>query len=67
MIADPEDYDFHQIYLQWANAENKVKLGRQGLVLDNWRYIGDVRFRQNWAVFNGLSLSIKAYLIQRLR
>lgn len=60
VIADPEDYDFHQIYLQWANAENKVKLGRQGLVLDNWRYIGDVRFRQNWAVFNGLSFVNKS-------
>jgi hypothetical protein len=56
VIADPEDYDFHQVYLQWANATNNVKLGRQGMVLDNWRYVGDVRFRQNWQVFNGLSL-----------
>ena len=55
VIADPEDYDFHQIYLQWANAENTIKLGRQGMILDNWRFIGDVRFRQNWQVFNGLS------------
>lgn len=55
VIADPEDYDFHQVYLQWANATNKVKFGRQNMFLDNWRYIGDVRFRQNWAVFNGLS------------
>ncbi len=55
VIADPEDYDFHQVYLQWANATNKVKFGRQQMFLDNWRYIGDVRFRQNWAVFNGLS------------
>jgi hypothetical protein len=55
VIADPEDYDFHQGYLQWANATNKVKFGRQGMILDNWRYIGDVRFRQNWQVFNGLS------------
>lgn len=55
VVADPEDYDFHQIYLQWANATNKVKLGRQNMILDNWRYVGDVRFRQNWAVFNGLS------------
>ncbi|MGJ8619432.1 MAG: alginate export family protein [Methylophilaceae bacterium] len=55
VIADPEDYDFHQVYLQWANATNNVKFGRQQMFLDNWRYIGDVRFRQNWAVFNGLS------------
>jgi hypothetical protein len=60
VIADPEDYDFHQIYLQWANAENTLKLGRQGMILDNWRFIGDVRFRQNWQVFNGLSLTNKS-------
>jgi hypothetical protein len=60
VIADPEDYDFHQIYLQWANAENNVKLGRQGMILDNWRFVGDVRFRQNWAVFNGLSFMNKS-------
>lgn len=60
VIADPEDYDFHQLYLQWQNAENTVKLGRQGMVLDNWRYIGDVRFRQNWQVFNGLSFLNKS-------
>lgn len=60
VIADPEDYDFHQLYLQWQNAENTVKFGRQGMVLDNWRYVGDVRFRQNWQVFNGLSLLNKS-------
>jgi len=55
VIADPEDYDFHQAYIQWANKNNTVKLGRQNMFLDNWRFIGDVRFRQNWAVFNGIS------------
>jgi hypothetical protein len=60
VIADPEDYDFHQIYLQWANVDNQVKFGRQGMILDNWRFVGDVRFRQNWAVFNGLSFMNKS-------
>lgn len=60
VIADPEEYDFHQVYLQWANANNQVKFGRQQMYLDNWRYIGDVRFRQNWAVFNGLSFVNKS-------
>lgn len=55
VVADPEDYDFHQAYIQWANKGNKIKLGRQNIILDNWRFIGDVRFRQNWAVFNGAS------------
>lgn len=55
VIADPEDYDFHQIYAQFKNKEHQVRLGRQSVILDNWRFIGDVRFRQNWQVMNGLS------------
>jgi hypothetical protein len=35
VVAGSEDYDSHQIYLQWANATNTLKLGRQSLILDN--------------------------------
>lgn len=63
VIADPEDYDFHQLYLEWTGFPgSSIKLGRQGMVLDNWRYVGDVRFRQNWQVFNGLSFVNKSLL-----
>jgi hypothetical protein len=55
VIADPEDYDFHQIYAQYKDKAHQVRLGRQSFVLDNWRFVGDVRFRQNWQVMNGLS------------
>ena len=61
VIADPEDYDFHQLYVEWTGIpDSTIKLGRQGMVLDNWRYVGDVRFRQNWQVFNGLSFVNKS-------
>lgn len=61
VIADPEDYDFHQLYLEWTGIpDSSIKLGRQGMVLDNWRYVGDIRFRQNWQVFNGLSFVNKS-------
>lgn len=61
VIADPEDYDFHQLYLEWTGLpKSTLKLGRQAMVFDNWRYIGDVRFRQNWQVFNGLSFVNKS-------
>ncbi len=60
-IADPEDYDFHQLYVEWTGIPGStIKLGRQAMVLDNWRYVGDVRFRQNWQVFNGLSFLNKS-------
>lgn len=61
VIADPEDYDFHQLYLEWTGIpDSSIKLGRQAMVLDNWRYVGDVRFRQNWQVYNGLSFVNKS-------
>ena len=61
VIADPEDYDFHQLYLEWTGVpDSSIKLGRQGMILDNWRYVGDVRFRQNWQVFNGISFVNKS-------
>ena len=61
VIADPEDYDFHQLFVEWSGIpDSSIKLGRQGMILDNWRYIGDVRFRQNWQVFNGLSFANKS-------
>ncbi|MDZ4142386.1 MAG: hypothetical protein U1C48_10305 [Methylotenera sp.] len=61
VIADPEDYDFHQLFVEWSGIpDSSIKLGRQGMILDNWRYIGDVRFRQNWQVFNGLSFTNKS-------
>ncbi len=55
VVADPEDTDFHNLYFQYKTKGHQVRLGRQNLFLDNWRMIGDVRFRQNWAIFDGLT------------
>jgi hypothetical protein len=60
VVADPESYNVHQLFLQWSNKENTVKVGRQGMILDNWRFIGDVRFRQNWQVMDGISFTNKS-------
>lgn len=54
-VADPEDTDFHNLYVQYKTKGHQLRLGRQNIFLDNWRHIGDVRFRQNWAVFDGFS------------
>jgi len=55
VIADPQDTDIHNLYLQYKNGGHQFRLGRQNLFLDNWRMIGDVRFRQNWQVFDGFT------------
>jgi len=55
VIADPKDTDLHNAYFQYKTKGHQLRLGRQNIFLDNWRHIGDVRFRQNWAVFDGFS------------
>jgi len=47
VVADPETTEFNQFYLQYSNSKATVRVGRQGLNLDNQRFIGTVGFRQN--------------------
>jgi hypothetical protein len=58
-ISDPTDHEVNQAYLQWANADTRLRYGRQRLVLDNHRFVGNVGFRQNEQTFDGLSVSSK--------
>lgn len=57
VVADPEDYDVNQLFLEWTGlSANKIRLGRQAVFLDNWRFVGDVRFRQVMQVMDGIAL-----------
>lgn len=57
VVADPEDYDINQLFLEWSGLpDTKLRLGRQAVFLDNWRFIGDVRFRQVMQVMDGVAL-----------
>jgi hypothetical protein len=60
VIADPEITELNQAWLGWANADTRVKLGRQRLVLDNARFVGDVGWRQNQQTFDAVVLQYTA-------
>jgi len=47
VVADPETTELNQAYLQYANDKITTRIGRQGMNLDNQRFIGTVGFRQN--------------------
>jgi len=47
VIADPDTTELNQAYLQFTDAWGTVRAGRQGMNLDNQRFIGTVGFRQN--------------------
>jgi Alginate export len=60
-IVDPTYTDINQLYVDWTGIKNtKLRLGRQQLNLDNVRFIGDIGFRQNMQVFDGVSVLNKS-------
>lgn len=47
VVADPSTTELNQAYLQYASDKATVRVGRQGVNIDNQRFIGTVGFRQN--------------------
>jgi len=59
VIADPETTEVNQVWLGYTLDKTDVKVGRQRLVLDNHRFIGDVAWRQNMQTFDAVGLTDK--------
>ncbi|MDO8346686.1 MAG: alginate export family protein [Rugosibacter sp.] len=61
IIADPESTEINQAYLSYAGLpDTKLKYGRQRLILDNHRFIGNVGWRQNEQTFDAFTLVNKS-------
>lgn len=58
LIADPELTQVNQAFLSYKG----IQLGRQKLILDNARFIGDVGWRQNDQTFDSLAYSNKTLI-----
>lgn len=62
VVADPKGTDLNQLYLDYSpSAQSKVRLGRQRIVLDNHRFVGDVGWRQNPQTFDGLGYTFTGW------
>ncbi len=59
-IFDPEGTDLNQILLSYSTFNNNIKYGRQRIVLDNSRFIGNVGWRQNEQTYDGVSFTNKS-------
>ncbi len=56
-IVDPGYTDINQLFVDWTGiSHTRLRLGRQQLNLDNVRFIGDIGFRQDMQVFDGVSV-----------
>jgi hypothetical protein len=59
VVADPEGSEVNQAWLAYTSGQTTATAGRQRLVLDNVRFVGDVGWRQNAQTFDGFVLSDK--------
>jgi hypothetical protein len=59
VVADPNATELNQAYLQYKNDFVTLKAGRQGIALDNQRFIGTVAFRQNDQTYDAMSAVVK--------
>lgn len=57
VVADVEGTEVNQAFLQFTGLEKTVlRGGRENLVLDNHRFIGDVGWRQNNQTYDGVNI-----------
>jgi len=57
-VADPKATEINQAYLSYAGlADTTLKHGRQRIILDNHRFIGNVGWRQNEQTFDAFTLT----------
>ncbi|PKO83337.1 MAG: hypothetical protein CVU17_08820 [Betaproteobacteria bacterium HGW-Betaproteobacteria-11] len=60
-IADPEFSEINQGYLSYSGiSDTQLKYGRQRIVLDNHRFIGNVGWRQNEQTFDAFTVVNKS-------
>jgi len=60
VVADPEGTELNQAWLAYTCWDTTFKGGRQRILLDNERFVGNVGWRQNEQTFDGGSIVSKA-------
>ena len=58
VVPDPEDEEVNQLYLDYTGIDHlTVRLGRQRIIQDNARFIGNVGWRQNEQTYDAASVT----------
>ncbi|MDI1252793.1 alginate export family protein [Thermomonas sp.] len=58
-VIDPSGAELNQSWIAWNGAKGAAKFGRQRILIDNQRWVGNVGWRQNEQTFDALSLEYK--------
>lgn len=58
VVADPDTAEINQAWLSWSGIPDTViQAGRQGINIDNQRFVGTVGWRQNDQTFDALQIT----------
>ena len=66
-ITDPAGAELNQAWLGWRGTRAAATIGRQRILLDNQRFVGNVGWRQNEQTFDALSLEASPSAELKLR
>jgi hypothetical protein len=59
IVLDPEALEINRLQAQWTNGGFAATLGRQRIILNNARFVGNVGFRQNEQTFDALRVAYR--------
>ena len=57
-ISDPEATEINRAWVRWAEAGGALKLGRQRIILEDSRFVGNVGWRQNEQTFDAVRFTL---------
>ena len=57
-VTDARAFEINQAWLRWRGELGGVQLGRQRLLLDNQRFVGNVGWRQNEQTYDGVVVDV---------
>ncbi|RLA19290.1 MAG: hypothetical protein DRQ61_11765 [Gammaproteobacteria bacterium] len=58
VIADPDNNELNRAWVSYSGfADSLIKLGRQRIIFDNARFVGNVGWRQNEQTFDALTFA----------
>ncbi len=61
VVADPLVEELNQAWLSYSASDTEVKFGRQRIILDNARFVGNVGWRQNEQTFDGIRFTNSSF------
>ncbi len=59
LVTDPETTELNRLQVSWTGKSGDFTLGRQRIILNNARFVGNVGFRQNEQTFDAVRASWK--------